>query len=289
MSLLSPSLEAFWAVVQKGTVLEAAKMVDLTQTGVTQRIRSLEKQLGTTLFTRSRKGMRLTQEGESLLRYVQAARDLEGETLSHIGGKQVSTVKEICIAGSSSLMHSRILSRVSPVMKKNPQLRVRFDITDDDSVIGKLKSGFAQLGTLPANQVGKELDFKLLSPERHYFFGPSSWKKRKLEEIISTETIVDFDPQDITTLDLLKKNRLTQFKKQRHFANSIGGVCDLIAAGVGYSALSEEVARPYVKEGLLTQIQAPHFIERSVALAWYPRAAMPVYFRSLIEALTKKT
>jgi predicted branched-subunit amino acid permease len=35
-------------------------------------------------------------------------------------------------------------------MKKHPQLRVRFDISDDDGVIGKLKSGFAQLGTFTA-------------------------------------------------------------------------------------------------------------------------------------------
>ena len=67
MSLLSPTLEAFWAVVRKGTVQDASHILGITQTGVTQRIRSLEKQLKTTLFTRSRKGMKLTAEGEALL------------------------------------------------------------------------------------------------------------------------------------------------------------------------------------------------------------------------------
>lgn len=289
MSLLSPSLEAFWAVVQKGTVLEAAKMVDLTQTGVTQRIRSLEKQLGTTLFTRSRKGMRLTNEGESLLRYVQAARDLEGETLLTIKGKQTPTIKEVCISGPSSLMRSRMIPKASAVMKKYSQLRVRFDITDDDSVIGKLKSGFAQLGTLPVSQIGKELDFKILSPERYYFFGPTGWKKRKLEEIILNEPIIDFDPHDMMTLDLLKKYKFTKTNKHRHYANNIDALCGLLVDGVGYSALSEEIARPYVKAGTLTALSSQHFNEQSIALAWYPRAAMPEYFKNLIETLTKKS
>ncbi len=289
MSLLSPSLEAFWAVVQKGTVLEAAKMIDLTQTGVTQRIRSLEKQLGVTLFTRSRKGMRLTEEGESLLRYVQAARDLEGETLLNIGGKQTPTIKEVCISGPSSLMRSRVIPKASAVMKKYPQLRVRFDISDDNSVIGKLKSGFAQLGTLPANQVGRELDFKILSPERYYFFGPVSWKKRTLSDIAEKEAIVDFDPQATITLDLLKKSKINKMQKQRHYANNIDALCSLLATGVGYSALSEEIARPYVKAGTLAPLSSTHFMDHSIALAWYPRAEMPPYFKSLVEALTKKT
>ncbi|WP_415064384.1 LysR family transcriptional regulator [Bdellovibrio sp.] len=289
MSLLSPSLEAFWAVVQKGTVLEAAKMIDLTQTGVTQRIRSLEKQLGVTLFTRSRKGMRLTEEGESLLRYVQAARDLEGETLLNIGGKQTPAIKEVCISGPSSLMRTRIIPKASAVIKKYPQLRVRFDISDDNSAIGKLKSGFAQLGTLPANQVGRELDSKTLSPERHYFFGPASWKKRPLSDIVEKETPVDFDPQNTMTLDLLKKYKMNKAPKQGHYANNLDALCSLLIAGVGYSALSEEMARPYVKTGALVQLSSTHFVDQSLALAWYPRAEMPPYFKSLIEALTKKS
>ena len=63
MSLLSQNLQAFAAIVKQGTVMGAAKELRLTQTGVTQRIRSLEQQLATTLFIRSRKGMKLTSEG----------------------------------------------------------------------------------------------------------------------------------------------------------------------------------------------------------------------------------
>ena len=61
MSLLSPPLEAFVAIVRSKTVISAAKDLGLTQTGVTQRIRVLETQLRTTLFIRSRSGMRLTE------------------------------------------------------------------------------------------------------------------------------------------------------------------------------------------------------------------------------------
>ncbi|MGZ3690202.1 MAG: LysR family transcriptional regulator, partial [Pseudobdellovibrio sp.] len=84
MSLLSPPLEAFWAVVRKGTVQDASYILGITQTGVTQRIRSLEKQLKTTLFIRSRKGMKLTTEGEALLQFVKGSLEIEGMALSKI-------------------------------------------------------------------------------------------------------------------------------------------------------------------------------------------------------------
>lgn len=289
MSLLSPSLEAFWAVVQKGTVLEAAKMIDLTQTGVTQRIRSLEKQLGVTLFTRSRKGMRLTNEGESLLRYVKTARDLESETLSTLQGKSSPQV-EICISGPSALMRARIIPRLTSAMKRFPQLRVRFDLSDTENALGKLKSGFAQIGILPPGQIGPELDSKTIAPERYVLVGPASWKKRKLEDVLTREAIVDFNPGDNTTLNLLKRyRRLAKASSHRHFANNVDALTSLVKAGLGYSALSWDFAQTHIKEGSLICLSKDLFIEEPMAVAWYPRSEMPPYFRGLVEALTKKS
>ncbi|MBK7961746.1 MAG: LysR family transcriptional regulator [Bdellovibrionales bacterium] len=56
MSLLSANLKAFIAIVRQGTVHGAAQDLHLTQAGVTQRIRAIAKELGTTLFLRSRRG-----------------------------------------------------------------------------------------------------------------------------------------------------------------------------------------------------------------------------------------
>jgi predicted transcriptional regulator len=63
MILLDPQLHAFEAIVKTGTVHAAAKLLHLTQTAVTQRLRMLEQRMKTTLFIRSRRGMQLTTEG----------------------------------------------------------------------------------------------------------------------------------------------------------------------------------------------------------------------------------
>src|SRR5437899_3247656 len=130
MSLLSANLEAFIAVSDIRTVQGAAQKLGLTQTGVTQRIRALERQLSTTLFIRSRRGMGLTQEGEALLRYCQAARDLEGEALAQIQKSGFVAQVRVCITGPTSIMTSRLTGNLLPLTQRFSQILLTLKISD---------------------------------------------------------------------------------------------------------------------------------------------------------------
>ncbi len=164
MSLLHPAMTAFLAVARHGTVHGAAREIGLSQTGVTQRVRGLERDLGCTLFVRSRKGMRPTAEGEALLRYGQRATDLEGELLSLIRrGADVADVR-IAITGPSSLMRSRVIPGVAGVLPQFPGLALTFHLDDRDSALNQLKTGVAQLAVLARDDVVNELDAKRLNP-----------------------------------------------------------------------------------------------------------------------------
>lgn len=289
MSLLSPSLIAFIAVVERGTVLDAAKTIGLTQTGVTQRIRALEKQLGVTLFLRSRKGMRMTREGESLFRYCQSARDLEGKTLAELSGDAIERTVEITVTGPSSILRARLIPKALQALKSHPSLRLRFELMDTESVVHRLKSGTTHIGVLPADQVVLEMDSKLLAPERYILVGPVAWKKRSLAEILEHESIVDFDPTDPMTHSFLEKNKLLkQARRERHFANNTDALASMLVMGAGYSVLSEEFVQPYINRGELVDIAPGKFYDFPLAVAWYPRPEMPDYFRDLLDALKKR-
>src|ERR1700690_1249493 len=122
MILLDSRLQAFMAIVFNHTVHGAAKDLGLTQTGVTQRIRALESQLGTTLFTRSRRGMMLTQEGEALNRYCLAAGDLEGLALNQMLGAGTSSPIRVNISGPTSIMTSRVVPSCLSLYERFPSL-----------------------------------------------------------------------------------------------------------------------------------------------------------------------
>lgn len=66
-------LHAFEAVARTGSISEAARELDLTQSAVSRQIKSLEDQLGLDLFIREKQRIRLTLAGQSYARDIREA------------------------------------------------------------------------------------------------------------------------------------------------------------------------------------------------------------------------
>lgn len=286
MSLLSQNLQAFMAIVQQTTVHGAAKQLNLTQTGVTQRIRSLEGELGTTLFLRSRKGMRLTQEGEALLRYCKGAKDLEGQALSQINGAGQEQPIYLSIVGPTSVMTSRIVSQCANLYTDWPNLYLNFMISDTEDRLNLVRSGKAALAIVPPEQVPNEMDSKVLKPEKYILVASPKWKGRKLTDILETERIIDFDEADQTSLHYLKQfHLLSKIRKPRLFANNNEAIIKLFSQGVGFGTLTQEIAKPHLDSADLITLNNGATMEAPWALTWYPRAEMPTYFRAIVSSI----
>lgn len=286
MSLLSPQLQAFQAIVKSKTVHAAADTLNITQTAVTQRIRALEEKLRVTLFIRTRRGMLLTSEGEALLRYCQAVRDIEGEALAKIKSTGIETDIHVCITGATSVMGSRIIPQCIPVIKQFPKLQLHFDINDVENRIKSVRSGEAQFAIVQQSDTPAEMCAKKLNPENYVLVCSPTWKKRTLNDIIQNERIIDFDPTDQITFNYLKKYRLfNKARYDRHFANRIESLALMITEGVGYGVLTKEFSEHYVKDRKLILLNEGKIYENEIALVWYERPEPPRYFSALIDAI----
>jgi LysR family transcriptional regulator, flagellar master operon regulator len=62
----------FLAIVESGSFLHAAERLHVTQTAVSARVKTLEAQLGRTLFVRNKSGATLTSAGEQFVRHATA-------------------------------------------------------------------------------------------------------------------------------------------------------------------------------------------------------------------------
>ncbi|MBM4420654.1 MAG: LysR family transcriptional regulator [Chloroflexi bacterium] len=69
--MLLAQIEGFLAIARHGNLSRAAADVFLTQPALTARLHTLEQDLGTPLFTRSARGMRLTDAGRAYLPYAE--------------------------------------------------------------------------------------------------------------------------------------------------------------------------------------------------------------------------
>ena len=65
----------FYETAKNGSISKAAESLYISQPAVSKSVTKLEQSLGHTLFIRSKKGVRLTEEGQTLFEYLKKAFD----------------------------------------------------------------------------------------------------------------------------------------------------------------------------------------------------------------------
>ena len=86
----------FLAVVDSGSYTKAGEELGYTQAGITQMMKSLEKEVGFPLFHKGHQGVSLTKEGVALLpsiRYLLAANESLNQEISFLTGARKGTLK----------------------------------------------------------------------------------------------------------------------------------------------------------------------------------------------------
>ena len=286
MSLLGPQLDAFVSITETKTVHGAASRLHLTQTAVTQRIRSLEEKLKATLFVRSRRGMLLTSEGEALLRYCQAAQALEGDALAKIQGAGSLSQVQLSISGPTSLMRSRIVPSCANVLSQFPMLLMHFNVCDEETRHHALRAGQCDFSILQQQYLSPEMMSQQLLPEKFVLVGSPAWKGRRLRDIVKTERIIDFNPEDQMTFQYLEQFNVLDLAQQcRHYVNRTESLALLVSKGVGYTTLAKEFAQPYIDDHQLIALNGGKMMAHNSYLAWYHRPQMPNYFQAVIKAI----
>jgi LysR family transcriptional regulator (chromosome initiation inhibitor) len=286
MSLLNPQLEAFMAVVKHKTVHAAARAIHISQTAMTQRIHGLEEKISSTLFVRTRQGMTLTSEGEKLLRYCYAVADYSAETLTEMQDAGLKSIQRVQISGPSSIMISRIIPRLAKIMKNFPQLYISFDVNDNDAA-NALRVGQSQFSILKSEQIMQDMESKNLLPEKYQLVCSQKWKGRKLEQILKTERMIDFDEADQATFNYLKAFDLVKHaQSDRLFVNRTEALSKMLIEGYGYGVLTKEFCKPFLESGELITLNGGKTFDHFLKMAWFYRPQPPKYFSAIIDAIT---
>jgi DNA-binding transcriptional LysR family regulator len=106
------SLKIFRTVVDEGGIIRAASKLNRVQSNVTTRIRQLEEHLGTRLFRREGRSIRLSAEGQTLLVYADRLLRLADEAFSEM---RAGKPKGVFRLGS---LESTAGSRLAPILSR---------------------------------------------------------------------------------------------------------------------------------------------------------------------------
>lgn len=139
-------LEYFLAVARAGSITAASEELHVSQPTLSRQLIDLERDLGTTLFERSRTGVSLTGDGLLLRRRAAEIVDLARTTESEIILNRGQVAGEIRI-GCAETRAMELVARVMRSMREaHPQVTFRIVSADADDVAERIGRGLLDFG-----------------------------------------------------------------------------------------------------------------------------------------------
>ena len=140
--------KVFYYVAKSGSLTAAAEELAISQPAVSQSVRQLEAALGTKLFVRASRGIRLTKEGELLYHY--AARGCEQFALGEKKLKQMLNLElgEIHIGASDMTLQFYLLPYLERFHERYPGIRVAVTNAPTPETLRNLQEGRIDFGVV---------------------------------------------------------------------------------------------------------------------------------------------
>lgn len=135
-------------VARTGSIRRAAERLNLTPSAVNRRIQDLESELGTPLFERRPRGVKLTSAGEMFVRYARsqiADAERVKSQVEDLRGLRRGPVQITC---SQALAHDFLASRIAAFRKKHPRVMFDLRVMDRERVIAAFAAHEVELALI---------------------------------------------------------------------------------------------------------------------------------------------
>jgi len=275
-------LESFIMIVEQGSVAGAARILRLTDAAVTQRVRALEREIGTKLIVRSGRTVRATEAGaailvhaQSLLRGVKDLRSLANE-------KQFSG--ELNLGAISSALTGILPALLARLNAKYPLMKLFITPGSSEDLYRKVVAGELDAAVIvePPTALPKICDWTLWREEPFVVLTPRAMKDANAHRILESWPFIRYDRNQLGGRLADKYLQHVKIKPQdRYELDSLEAIAILVDRGLGVS-LVPDWAQPWPRGLQLRKIALPQpFENRRVGLLEW-RGSPP---RRMIKAL----
>ena len=274
MNLLDPAaLECLAALAEAGSFDRAAQLLSITQSAVSQRLRTLESQVGHLLVVRARP-LRMTEPGKVLLRYARQLQALRADAARELGTAQARD-ERLPIAVNADSLATWVLAALDPLVQAGLRdgYGLELIVDDQDFTHDRLREGEV-LGCV--STVALALRGCLCQPlgrMRYVAAASPAFVARAMPDGL---TAVNF-----TRLPFIVFNRKDDMQAQwvekamgvraprlkERFVPSSEAGARAAAMGWGVAVIPEPLARPLLEAGRLVAIRPDVTID--VTLYWH--------------------
>lgn len=284
MAFTLRQLQFFVAAAEAGSVSGAARALSISQSSVTEAIRSLEDDLGVSLFDRQARGLLITHKGSAFLRHARKILADVASARSAFQAEAEAATGRLSL-GVTSLVAGYVLSDILTRYRRAfPQIELNVIEDNGDYLQHLLIGGELDVAVLLTSSVKDRLALNvetlLVSPYRLWL--PLGHPLAQQESI----TLEELAGQPLIQLMVDEIEESTRsltaalpVKPQITFrTRSVEAVRSLVATGAGLAILPSLVYRPWSLEGDRIEIRdvSGDLPTVQVGLAWRKGAPLSV-------------
>ena len=255
------SYRIFYTVANTGNISKAAKELYISQPAISKSIQKLEESVGCKLFSRSSRGVVLTDEGKLLYEHVSEA----FETLT-MGEEKLKRsielgVGHLKIGVSSTLCKYLLLPYLIEFIRQNPHISISISCQSTNDTLKLLEDNKIDIGLIGKPENLKNIHFDFLEEIEDIFVAAKDYlrnlKARGIQKdhILQSSTLMLLDKNNMTRQyidDYLQENQI--IIKDSIDISDMDLLIDFARIGVGVACVIKNFVREDLENGTLMEI-----------------------------------
>ena len=255
------SYRIFYTVANTGNISKAAKELYISQPAISKSIQKLEESVGCKLFSRSSRGVVLTDEGKLLYEHVSEA----FETLT-MGEEKLKRsielgVGHLKIGVSSTLCKYLLLPYLKEFIRQNPHISISISCQSTNDTLKLLEDNRIDIGLIGKPENLKNIHFDFLEEIEDIFVAAKDYlrnlKARGIQKdhILQSSTLMLLDKNNMTRQyidDYLQENQI--IIKDSIDISDMDLLIDFARIGVGVACVIKNFVREDLENGTLMEI-----------------------------------
>jgi DNA-binding transcriptional LysR family regulator len=273
MKLSNLGLSAFYHCTRLESMTEAAAVLAVTQSALSQRIAQLENELETTLFIRDGKKLQITSAGIELYKYCQSQENMEQEVLAKLGSGQNDLAGVVRIAAYSSIMRSLLIPKLTSVIREHSKLQLDLQTYEVIDLYDVLRTGRADFVVCDYSMQKNGITEQVIGQEEFVLIESVKYKT-------NLDVYLDHGPHDNATEAFFAIQKIVPKEYRRSYLGDVYAIIDGVEAGLGRAVMSRHLVEGNKKVKILKGYKR-YF--RPITLHYYEKA----YYSELHKLLHK--
>lgn len=246
----------FLAIAKTGSFSRAAEALFITQPAVSHSMKQLEDKLGGPLFFRTSRGVKLTVEGEMLLRYVDQAFQLLTEAERKLTEMHRLLDGVVHIGANDTLCKHVLLPYLEQFHKQYPEVKLHITNRTSQETIKLLKEGKIDFGIINLPAEDPQLTIRPWKPLHDIFVAGPNYEQLKNKTVTAEELAAL--PVILLEKDSSMRSYIDRYFHGRHIRlapefelGSMDLLIQFARTGLGVACVTEQFVMDELRSGEL--------------------------------------